>query len=158
MIKSIPTIVLLILVLYTTKLAQKHPLPLQIKTINAEYVKDLFSETDYKELDNGEKLFDLIGYIYELKIDFAVEEPNFLKNPSFKIYMCDWDNEIQWIEIDSSLVTVKNNNSFSIKYYVDVGYPGWLNCYCLPSTFELHSLSLWDIIKGSDIKISVYLR
>ena len=158
MTKYITYTIFLIIFSLTISYAQEHPLPLKIASIESNYVEDVLSETEFEVYSDDEKIPKTIGLRYEIIIDFVVEDSDFLLNPTFRIFMSDWNNDIWWIDIDSSKIVSEDNKCLSVSYMVDVTDLGWLYCYCFPNSIDFHPASIWDLKKGTDIQMLVYLR
>ena len=149
---------LITLILTAATIAQDHPLPLRVVSISASFIDDLLAETEYDTLSDGEKVPLVIGLRYGIKIEFEVEDTSFVHNPSFIIYASTWNNQIHWIEIDSTMTESDCGNCLRVGFEIDVDTPGWLDLYCLPVSSGISAESVWALKNGTDVQKSVYLR
>jgi hypothetical protein len=99
----------------------------------------------------------ILGYLFNVTLEFRVTDDAFFNNPGLCIYVRTPEDQYERILIDSTMMWSKCENCLAVEFQVFVGGPGWLGCYCFPSDYEIYQPSL-EQVGRSNIHREVYLR
>jgi hypothetical protein len=130
--------------------------PIRDVSINDIFVKDIFPENYYMSSDYYEEP-PILGYEYNITINFKVDDYRFYDDPKFQIFVVYPDDQIQKIVVDSTMIWIECDNCLSVSFNVSVDHGGWLTCYCFPIKDQIDPSAISQI-KKSTVYRSIYLR